>query len=915
MDLSGLSDQDLVAQLGLQQPGAPATEAQADPLKAVPDRVLRRALGLPVEPGDTSSRPAGVSFLRGIPVAGAYADRAAAALNAAAQPVLETGLSNKPSFGERYEENKQRIKEQTDQFGEQHPIEATVDQLAGGTAATAPLIALAAPTAAASKAFSSAGSLWKGAAAAPSVVAGRALGLTGPLWQRAALGGASNAAIGAADAAARGEDPVHGAEVAGLVGAGLPLGGRLVGATVNRVANAFRGEAPRPNPTVKVAGAEIPQWESARTGDVAAGAAEQQAIHGSSGPQAQEIGQQALSERDAALAQARRNIGQQMAPPGGVAPAEAGDQAITELAQQRNNAMAAQAGREAAAAAESQSIRQDMGQPGVAAPLALDAGENTSQAIGQAAREAAARRTQAYQRVGEVDGQFLPASFDRIDESLARRMNSGPADARVRVSDLTPRTQQALALIQDELGYGRNPQNLVDPANQRYRGMLDAGVIPVDRPPITGRDIESVRQQLVPLMRDANNAARAPGGSFSDARAMRRLMEAFDNHVRDVVNFGGFSGNGQEYLRRLEVARAAHASYRGRFSARGQGDVVGPVVEKIIGKHPGQELTADRVNEALYGSANNPGGGSTVQVSQRAREILGPESQAWQAAKQGLLSHVMDVPAGMEALSPAKQADRIQQLLNGRGRALSQVYFSPEERARLAQHADQLRALVPHDGPLTVADRAIMRLSGIDGNEIGTIRDAAGMLINPTATSKAGALEVAGRLKENLSPNSWNHLRQHIFETITTKPEGMTEFGPQALSNRIAKFLGDPLAKRLYSPQELQMMRILQQEYAKAIPLPGTANPSGSGIWLSRVGKAAMKNLLPMLGFVKGGVSGAAAGVAANKALAFVSNRRAANQARDLFYGRPSSVNRSTDAYERMGAIAAKVAPPLLNGP
>lgn len=890
MDLSSLSDQELAAQLGL-----PPSDKK-NPMEGVPDNVLLRALGLPVEPNDKSSRPAGVSFLRGIPLAGAYADQAAAALNAAAQPVMETGLSNKPSFGERYDENKQRITQQADQFGEQHPIEAGVDELMGGTAATAPLLA---PLAA-------------------SQVAGRALGLTGPLWQRAVAGGASNAALGAADAALRGHDAATGAEIGAVTGAAFPLGGRVIGAAVNKM----RGAAPRPAPTVSVAGAEIPQWESALSGNPEAGALEQQAIHGSMGPQAAEVGQQALAERNAAFEQARQGIGEQLAPgkaaPGITTPHEAGDQVITELAQARNNEMHVRAAREAAAAAEGTTLRQDLAPAlpaGTQPAIALDAGENTGNAITMAAQEAAAARTRAYQHAGAADVEFHPAGFDRVNESLAQRLNSGPPDQRVRVSDLTPRTQQGLALIQDELGHGRNPENLVDPLNQNYRGQLDMGIRPANRPPITGADIEAVRQQLVPLVADARRAQFAPGGSGTDYRAMRRLMDAFDNHVRDVINAGGLNrGDGQEYLRRLEAARAAHANYRGLFSARGQGDVVGPVIEKIVGKHPGQQLTPDKINEVLYGAANNPGGGSTVQVAQRARQVLGPDSQAWQAAKQGLLSHVMDVPAGMEGLHPGEQANRLQKLLNGRGRALSQVFFSPEERARLLQHADQLRALVPHDGPLTSVDRAMLRLSGADGHPPAMSRDVVDMLFTGDGT-KAGALHLAARLRDTLSPNSWNGVRQAMWTHLTSKPEGALEYGAQALNTRLSKFLSEPMARTLYSPQELQMMRILQQEYRKAIPLPGTANPSGSGIWLSRVGKAAMKNLLPMLGFMKGGVPGIAAGVAANKALAFVGNRRSANQARDLFYGRRPGTSGSTGQLEKIGAIAAKAATPLLTGP
>src|SRR4051812_12111380 len=42
-----------------------------------------------------------VAALRGIPIGGAYADKATAMLNAAAQPFLETGLSHAPTYAER----------------------------------------------------------------------------------------------------------------------------------------------------------------------------------------------------------------------------------------------------------------------------------------------------------------------------------------------------------------------------------------------------------------------------------------------------------------------------------------------------------------------------------------------------------------------------------------------------------------------------------------------------------------------------------------------------------------------------------------------------------------------------------------------------------------------------------------------
>lgn len=179
--------------------------------------------------------------------------------------------------------------------------------------------------------------------------------------------------------------------------------------------------------------------------------------------------------------------------------------------------------------------------------------------------------------------------------------------------------------------------------------------------------------------------------------------------------------------------------------------------------------------------------------------------------------------------------------------------------------------------------------------------------------TKAGAVQLAKRLKAGLSGETWDSVRQAMWNHLTTKPEGMIEYGPQALSQRLSKFLSEPMAETLYSSRERQMMRVLQEQYKSMIPLPNTTNPSGSGVLAAKMVNAAKGNLLPMLGLATHGVGGVLAGAAANKALAFVSNRRTVNQAKDLFYGKAAkaAVN---PAFERAAAIAAKAAMPLIGG-
>ena len=139
-------------------------------------------------------RASGVAAFRGIPVLGAYADKATAALNAVAQPLTETGLSKAPSFFDRMAENEKTIGAATDAFEKSHPVGTTVGKIAIGGAAMAPLIA-----------------------AAPGV-----LGATGSFAARTGMGAASNAVLGGADAGVRGHDVGTGALVGGLIGGATP---------------------------------------------------------------------------------------------------------------------------------------------------------------------------------------------------------------------------------------------------------------------------------------------------------------------------------------------------------------------------------------------------------------------------------------------------------------------------------------------------------------------------------------------------------------------------------------------------------------------------------------------------------------------------------------------------------------------
>ena len=150
----------------------------------------------------------GRAAARGVPIIGGLLNKANAATNAALAPVLNP-LFNKedqlsePTFRERYQHSLRDQEAKDKAFAESHPIADAVAEIGGGIAAT-------------------------GGAAATATGA-KLLGLTGKtLPQLMTRGAVSGAAIDAADAAVRGENPITAGGIGGVVGGAAPGVGRVV---------------------------------------------------------------------------------------------------------------------------------------------------------------------------------------------------------------------------------------------------------------------------------------------------------------------------------------------------------------------------------------------------------------------------------------------------------------------------------------------------------------------------------------------------------------------------------------------------------------------------------------------------------------------------------------------------------------
>lgn len=177
------------------------------------------------------------SLARGIPVIGGAMDNIAAAGDAATHAVLGRG-SDAPTFGERYSANLDREKAQDDAYDRQHPITSAAGQIVGGVAATLPLAATA--------------------------TGAKLLGMGGKtVGEMAVRGAAAGGALGAVDAATRGEgfdaatkgdvrplqiagEVATGAGVGAIVGGAVPVAARAIGAGVQSIANRTAGATRAP---------------------------------------------------------------------------------------------------------------------------------------------------------------------------------------------------------------------------------------------------------------------------------------------------------------------------------------------------------------------------------------------------------------------------------------------------------------------------------------------------------------------------------------------------------------------------------------------------------------------------------------------------------------------------------------------
>lgn len=159
-------------------------------------------------------------IVSGMPIISPLFDRAVAATGAAISPLLPNSEKRPDSFGGRYSKNLEDLRAENKAYGEQNPVKSTLANLVGGGMALGPV--------------------------AGSKIGRMALGIEGPsVGSRLLQGGVGGAVLGGTDAALRGEDPMVGGTIGGVVGAGAPaIASGVRGATKIAAENLWPRQGP-----------------------------------------------------------------------------------------------------------------------------------------------------------------------------------------------------------------------------------------------------------------------------------------------------------------------------------------------------------------------------------------------------------------------------------------------------------------------------------------------------------------------------------------------------------------------------------------------------------------------------------------------------------------------------------------------
>lgn len=438
-------------------------------------------------------------------------------------------------------------------------------------------------------------------------------------------------------------------------------------------------------------------------------------------------------------------------------------------------------------AQEREAIRADLNQsqtPGVLANTPMEAADIMAGGVQRAEEQERGAVNSAYQTFRNQDGVFNPEVFEDIGDQVKKNLND-PKD-RVFLNDQTPYANASMQHLQDTLGAAA--EDAADPESKSH-------------PPFTPDYVNEVQKTLGQNWRSAQQAATTGAGLWSDARAAKRVDDAFNEIVRsNALDPEAFSGDGAAVADALDNANAMNGQLKDTFYKQ-SGDPASAVIQKIVGRGTGAVPPPNTIQNALYGLGQVP-----VDVARKLVSIFGMNSPEIGAVKQGLWSYLTELPQGVTEWSPAKVADRIYNFINGNGKTLADTYLSGLEKQRMLDHADSLRSSVqPKLAATDTVGKNIAKIVG-DGGQPLTSEESSRVLFGRDGTGSPEGAKMGQYLLDKYGRDSpeFQAFLSGQHGALMNVDAGKLGFEPGKLADRIDKFGNSDTAQTLLAPEERQ---------------------------------------------------------------------------------------------------------------
>lgn len=207
------------------------------------------------------------------------------------------------------------------------------------------------------------------------------------------------------------------------------------------------------------------------------------------------------------------------------------------------------------------------------------------------------------------------------------------------------------------------------------------------KPGNRGAQINPASLEQIEKTRRSINSMK--GINDDDRRVLGEVKDAFDSWLDDAVDNSLFSGD-PAALGSLKDARKLWRDYRNITTGRGPDEA-----NRKIASFFQKDVTGQEVANWMTGASALGGSGTAYRTASKLKSVLGPDSDEWGAVRQGVWLSLTKGANPDGGPGPQKMANTLYEFLEGKGKPLATVLYTPAERAKMLRYAELQKAMVP----------------------------------------------------------------------------------------------------------------------------------------------------------------------------------------------------------------------------